>query len=229
MVIMTWCISESISESAVNNDCNLGDKILIYFDHSWTAWGALTFLLYEEYVPQTPIVFVRSGLSQTKSFWEDGEFYMSSDELITACSILVLCWNILSVLHTASHGLNPAFRLDQYFLHLFLSLSTQQQPLPFTFSNRLGSRNDLMVCAGVSQVQEEACSCVCCMCKLFLARWHEKVRLDVSALWTVVQALSCKLEHTNFQMSRWEGRTEAFCLPVQHDKTRVTCSEIERQ
>lgn len=137
MVIMTWCISESISDSDVNNDGNLGDKILIYFDHSWTAWGALTFLLYEEYIPQTPIVFVRSGLSQTKSFWEDGEFYMSSDELITACSILVLCWNILSILHTASHGLNPAFRLDQYFLYLFLSLSTQQQPLPFTFSNML--------------------------------------------------------------------------------------------
>lgn len=44
---------------------------------------------------------------------------------------------MLSILHTIQHGLNPAVRLDQCFLHLFLSLPTQQQPLPFTHSNRL--------------------------------------------------------------------------------------------
>lgn len=33
----------------------------------------------------------------------------------------------------------------------------------------------MVVCAGVSQVQEEARSCVCYICRLFLAPWDEEV------------------------------------------------------
>lgn len=172
----------------------------------------------------TSALFVRSGLSQTKS-WEGEEFCFSLDELITVCSVLVMCWDIFSVLHTFWHGLNPACRSDQCFLHLFLSLPRQQELLPFTFSNKLVvGRIWWSVLGCHRRSRRPVCSWASCPLLPGMkkqAGWE--CPRDCS------QALRSKLGYTNFQTGMQDGRVEAFCLPAQHHKKEETVSEIKRQ
>lgn len=41
--------------------------ILIYFDHTWSAWGALKFLLHKEYVSQVSFLLGQGYLKQNPS------------------------------------------------------------------------------------------------------------------------------------------------------------------
>lgn len=70
MVLTTCYIPEGILKLYVSNDSNLlGDNIcnIIYFDHTWTAGGALKFLLHKECVSQVHFLLGQGCLKQNPS------------------------------------------------------------------------------------------------------------------------------------------------------------------
>lgn len=63
MVITTWCISEGISESDVNNDGNLGDSIC-NIDLFWScsdSMKSLEIFTHKERVSQMPLFLLGQG------------------------------------------------------------------------------------------------------------------------------------------------------------------------